>query len=160
LNFGYEVDLITEPFVPVNGGMHPIGIVAADFNNDGSLDLATADASTFGNSGLATVLLNEPVIGLSTTSLTFGSQKVGMTSAPMAITVSNPGATPLKITSITIAGDFAETNTCPAKLAVGANCTISVTFSPTATGTRTGTLSVKDGALTSIQKIALAGTGT
>jgi hypothetical protein len=159
-SFSSEVNLITEPFVPVNGGMHPIGIVAADFNNDGSLDLATANASTFGNSGSATVLLNEPVIGLSTASLTFGSQKVGTTSAPMAITVSNPGATPLKITSITIAGDFAETNTCPAKLAVGANCTISVTFSPTATGSRTGTLSIKDGALTSIQKIALSGTGS
>lgn len=159
-SFSDEVNLITEPFVPVNGGMHPIGIVAADFNNDGSLDLATANASTFGNSGSATVLIDQPVVGLSAASLSFGSQKVGTTSAPQTITIANPGATPLKITSITIAGDFAETNTCPAKLLVGANCTVTVTFSPTAAGARTGTLSVRDGALTSLQKITLSGTGT
>jgi FG-GAP-like repeat/Abnormal spindle-like microcephaly-assoc'd, ASPM-SPD-2-Hydin/FG-GAP repeat len=157
--FSSEVDLITEPLVPVNAGMHPYGIVAADFNNDGSLDLATANGSTFGNSGSATVLLNEPVIGLSTTSLAFASQKVGTTSAPQAVTVSNPSATPMKVT-ITISGDFHETNNCPAKLLVGANCTIEVTFSPTVTGARTGTLTIKDNALSSPQKLPLTGTGT
>ena len=44
-------------------------------------------------------------------------------------------------------------------LDTGANCTVNVSFSPTATGTRTGTLSIKDKALTSVQKIALTGTG-
>jgi hypothetical protein len=85
---------------------------------------------------------------------------VGTTSAAQVVTVSNPGATPLKVTSITITGDFAETNDCPAKLTVGKSCTINVTFSPTATGTRTGTLSIKDSALSSVQGIALTGSGT
>ena len=76
------------------------------------------------------------------------------------VTISNPGATPLKVTSITITGDYVETNNCPAKLTVGKSCTVDVSFSPTQTGTRTGTLSIKDSALSSIQKIALTGSGT
>jgi hypothetical protein len=133
--------------------------VAADFNKDGGLDLATANGSTSGDIGSATVLLNDPVIGLFPGALTFKSQTVGTTSPAQTVTVSNPGATPLKITSITSSGDFAETNNCPKTLDTGAYCTVDVTFSPTATGTRTGTLSIKDKALSSVQKIALTGTG-
>jgi hypothetical protein len=149
--FGNEVTLVT--------GTLPFGIVAADFNKDGSVDLATGNGTTFGDSGSATVLLNEPVVALAPTSIAFGSQKVGTTSAAQAVTVTNPGATPLKV-SITISGDFHETDNCPAKLTVGANCTIDVTFSPTVTGNRTGTLTIKDGAPSSPQKLPLTGTGT
>ena len=144
----------------LTSGALPSGIVAADFNGDGGLDLATANGTTAGDTGSATVLLNEPVIGITPSSLIFAAQKVGTTSATQIITVDNPGATPLKITSITIAGDFAETNNCPAKLTVGKNCTITVTFTPTQAGTRTGTLSIKDSALSSVQKITLTGSGT
>jgi hypothetical protein len=146
--------------VTLTSGALPSGIVAADFNGDGGLDLATANGTTAGDQGSATVLLNEPVIGITPNRLTFAAQKVGTTSAAQVITVDNPGATPLKITSITISGDFAETNNCPAKLTVGKSCTINVTFSPTQTGTRTGTLSIKDSALSSVQKITLTGSGT
>src|SRR5277367_149377 len=150
--FGAGVTLAT--------GALPSGIVAADFNGDGSLDLATGNGTTAGDTGSATVLLNEPVIGLAPKSLTFKAQKVGASSAVQVVTVSNPGATPLKMTSVTISGDFAQTNDCPAELATGKDCTINVIFSPTQTGARTGTLSIKDSALTSVQEIALAGTGT
>ena len=146
--------------VTLTSGALPSGIVAADFNGDGGLDLATANGTTAGDTGSATVLLNEPVIGITPNSLAFAAQKVGTTSAAQMITVDNPGATPLKVSGITLSGDFKETNNCPAKLTVGKNCTINVTFSPTQTGTRTGTLSIKDSALSSVQKIALAGSGT
>jgi hypothetical protein len=148
------------PGVTLTSAPLPSGIVAADFNGDGGLDLAMANGTTEGDMGSATVLLNEPVIGLTPNSLTFAAQKVGTASAAQVITLDNPGATPLKITSITITGDYSETNDCPAKLTVGKSCTINVTFSPTQTGTRTGTLSIKDSALTSVQKIALTGSGT
>jgi len=145
--------------VTLTSGALPSGIVAADFNGDGGLDLATANGTAV-DQGSATVLLNEPVIGLTPSSLTFAAQKVGTTSAAQVITVDNPGATPLKITSITISGDFSETNNCPSKLTVGKSCTINVSFTPTQTGTRTGTLSIKDSALSSVQKIPLTGSGT
>jgi hypothetical protein len=150
--FGAGVTLAT--------GALPSGIVAADFNGDGGLDLATGNGTTAGDTGSATVLLNEPVIGLTPSSLTFAAQKVGTTSTAQVLTVSNPGATPLKVTSITISGDYSETNDCPAKLTTGKSCTINVTFSPTQKGTQIGTLSIKDSALTSVQKMALTGSGT
>jgi hypothetical protein len=149
--FGAGVTLAT--------GALPSGIVAADFNGDGGLDLATGNGTTAGDTGSATVLLNEPVIGLTPSSLIFAAQKVGTTSAAQVLTVSNPGATPLKVTSITISGDYSETNDCPAKLTTGKSCTINVTFSPTQKGTQTGTLSIKDSALSSVQKITLTGSG-
>ena len=70
----------------------------------------------------------------------------------------------MSITSISFtganAGDFARTTTCGATLTAGANCSISVTFRPTATGARTGTLSVSDNAPGSPHTIPLTGTGT
>jgi hypothetical protein len=93
-------------------------------------------------------------------SLAFAPQRVGTTSAPHLVRVSNPGATPLKVTSITISGDFAQTDNCSVKLKTGKDCTIKVTFSPTQTGTRTGTLSIKDSALSSVQEIPLTERGT
>jgi hypothetical protein len=149
--FGNEITLTT--------GSLPSGILAADFNKDGSLDLATANGSTAGDIGSASVLLNDPIIGLFPGSLTFPPQSVGTTRAAQVVTVSNPGATPLKITSITTTGDFAETNDCPKTVAIGGNCTVDVTFTPTAKGTLTGNLSIKDKALSSAQGIALTGTG-
>jgi hypothetical protein len=146
--------------VTLTSGALPSGIVAADFNGDGGLDLATSNGTTAGDQGSATVLLNEPVIGITPDSLKFAPQKVGTTSAPRLVTVRNPGATPLKVTSITISGDYAQTNNCPAKLTTGKHCTIKVTFSPTQKGTRPGTLSIKDSAPSSVQEIPLTGIGT
>lgn len=150
--------------ITLTTGSLPSGLVVADFNKDGGLDLATANGSTIGDIGSASVLLNEPVIGLYPGSLAFGSQKTGTTSPSKTVTLSNPGATPLKITGFTIGGadpkDFTETNDCPKSIATGENCTINVSFSPTASGARSGSLTIKDKALSTPQTIALSGTGT
>jgi hypothetical protein len=58
------------------------------------------------------------------------------------------------------AGDFAQTNTCGTSVAAGASCTISVTFRPTAGGSRTATLAITDNAAGSPHTVGLAGTGT
>jgi hypothetical protein len=149
--FGDEETLTT--------GTLPYGIVAADFNKDGGLDLATGNGSTFGDLGSATVLLNSALIGVTPAKLAFGTQKVGTTSGAKTVTVSNPGATPLRLGTITTTGDFAQTNSCPASLKTGTNCTIDVTFSPTVTGVRTGTLTIPSTANSSPRKLALSGTG-
>jgi hypothetical protein len=57
------------------------------------------------------------------------------------------------------AGDFVQTNTCPATLAAGASCTASVTFTPTATGARAASLSFTDDASGTPHTVALSGTG-
>jgi hypothetical protein len=100
-----------------------------------------------------------PTASLNPTSLTFGNQNVGTTSAAQNITLSNSGTASLSITSIATSGDFAQTNTCGTSLAAGTNCSISVTFTPTAAGTRTGTLTVTDNAPGSPQTASLTGTG-
>src|SRR5207249_77908 len=60
----------------------------------------------------------------------------------------------------TNAGDFVQTHTCGSSLVPGASCSISVTFKPIASGTRTAALSVSDNAAGSPQKVSLSGIGT
>jgi hypothetical protein len=55
--------------------------------------------------------------------------------------------------------DFAQTNDCPAKLAVGASCTFNITFTPSATGNRGATI-VFDGFFEEEDGVNLGGTGT
>jgi subtilisin family serine protease len=97
-------------------------------------------------------------------SLNFGSVAIGVTSAAKTVTLTNLGTAALTITGIAItgtnAGDFAQTHTCGSSLAAHASCTLSVTFKPTASGTRTAALSISDSASGSPQKVPLSGTGT
>src|SRR6185437_6863632 len=89
---------------------------------------------------------NQPrKLTLSTTRLTFSSQTVGTTSAAQMVTLTNSGTATLTISGISASGDYAQTNTCGASLAAGTNCSLSVTFTPAATGTRTGTVSMQYG---------------
>ncbi|HUI42437.1 MAG TPA: FG-GAP-like repeat-containing protein [Terriglobia bacterium] len=101
-----------------------------------------------------------PAASLAPTTLAFGDQPVGSTSAPQTITLTNTGDQSLSITAITTSGPFAETNTCGATLAASGTCTISVTFTPTAQGAQNGTLTVADNASDSPQTAALSGTGS
>ncbi|MFD5759494.1 discoidin domain-containing protein [Streptomyces sp. NPDC127044] len=93
-------------------------------------------------------------------SLTFADQAVNTTSAAQSVTVTNSGAATASITGVTAGGDFAQTNTCGTALAAGANCTVSVTFGPTASGTRTGTLTLTGDQSNNPTTVALSGTGT
>jgi hypothetical protein len=106
-----------------------------------------------------------PVV-LSPTSLTFSAQQEGTTSAAKTVKVTNEQNVALSIGSVSITGadssDFAVTSQCPiAPSTLGAtkSCTLSVTFAPTATGTRTATMSLADDATGSPQTIALSGSG-
>jgi len=100
-------------------------------------------------------------VTLSPPSLNFGSHSVGTsTTRVVTMTMTNNAATSLVIGTITASGDFAQTNTCGASLAPGANCSIRVTFTPTIKGTRTGTVAITDSDFSSPQSVKLTGTGT
>lgn len=105
-----------------------------------------------------------PAVTLSPTTLTFPGQLVSTTSAAQNVTLTNSGTGTLSIADIIIAGansgDFSQTNTCGASVAASANCAISVTFKPTATGNRAASLAITDDAAGSPQTVPLAGTGT
>jgi hypothetical protein len=70
------------------------------------------------------------ILGLSTSSLDFGLIDLNTQSAAQSVSVTNPGpdAAPM---SVHATNGFAETNNCPATLAVGASCTATVTITPT-----------------------------
>ncbi len=100
-----------------------------------------------------------PAVSLSASTLTFSGQFVGSTSAAQVVTVTNSGTATLNFSSITVSGQFGESNTCTSVSAGGA-CTVNVTFSPTQTGALTGTLTLTDNASGSPQTVSLTGTGT
>jgi hypothetical protein len=108
-------------------------------------------------SGTATPLKFTPA------SVNFGTVKVGTTSAVKKVTVQNVSSGTITISSIAVGGtdpgDFAQTNTCGKSLAAGKSCVVSATFTPAATGVRSGNVTVKDTDPTSPQKILLSGTG-
>ena len=104
-----------------------------------------------------------PAVSLSPASLTFASLVVGETSAAKPVTVTNTGSATLDISSISTSGAFAQaasTKPCGSTLAVGKNCKIEVTFTPTQAGSNTGTLTINDNAANSPQTLPLSGTGS
>ena len=97
---------------------------------------------------------------LSPATATWSAIKVGSNGAAKTFTLSNKQSVALTGISIATSGDFnVSTTTCSSSLAAKTNCTISVIFSPTQTGTRTGTLQVSDNTITSPQVSNLTGTG-
>lgn len=113
---------------------------------------------------MLTATVINPQAAVSTPSLSFGSQKVGTTSGLKTMTVTNTGATTLNFNGMTIvggnAGDFSiAATTCGGSLTAGNSCTISVTFTPAAKGSRASTLTITDNARFSPQKVLLSGKG-
>jgi hypothetical protein len=85
-------------------------------------------------------------------------QALNTTSSPQTITVTNTGTAAASVAAIAVSGDFAETTNC-ATIAVGGSCTVSVTFTPTAAGSRTGSLTITSNASKSPTTVGLTGTG-
>ena len=140
------------PVAPVGGPM-----VLGDFNGDHLVDILTGD----GASGYLVTLLNTGVVDLSpTVPLTFKKQTVGTTSSPQTVKLTNTGKTALTISLMKATGQFGITSTCGASVAPGANCEISVTFSPKTKGAKSGTVTINDSASSKPQVIELSGTGT
>ena len=129
---------------------------SADFNGDGGLDLAVLQPG----SAKLSIFLNQPFKALSRTSLNFYSQGANTTSEPLSVNVSNPSGAPFSITNIAISGaPFSSINVCQVQLLPGQSCTINVTFTPTATGTSNGSLTITDTASAMPQVIPLTGSG-
>jgi hypothetical protein len=157
------------PFtVPAGGGTCTINVtftptvlvaetdqLAINDNATGSPHLVTLTGT--GINEYTTVLFTPPRLVFPTTTL-------NTTSAPQVVTMTNNGTSnvPLTITAIAATGDFAETTNCPSTpftLAVGANCVFKVTFTPTATGTRTGALTLTDNVASGSSSVSLTGVG-
>lgn len=103
---------------------------------------------------------NAAAVGLAPAEVDFGNEPVGTTSSAQTVTLTDLGTISLAITSISPTGDFQETNNCGNSVAAGGgSCTINVTFTPTAAGSRTGGIGIVDNAAGNPQTIVLTGNG-
>ncbi|MCM2327042.1 MAG: choice-of-anchor D domain-containing protein, partial [Lysobacter sp.] len=142
-----------------------------------SVTLVFAPSTTGTNAATLRILSNAPTsptfVGLSGTAtavpvatlaaqpaaLDFAIREVATTSPAQSVTLTNTGGATATISGVTVTGDFAQANNCSLVLP-GGSCTISVTFTPTAAGTRAGSLVVAGDATNAPFAIALSGGGT
>jgi predicted small lipoprotein YifL len=97
-------------------------------------------------------------IVLTPASLAFAATVVNQTTAAQIITIANTGGTSATLQTPTVTGDFAiDANTCGATLAASTACAVSITFTPTTSGSRTGIFSITDTVGT--QTAQLSGSG-
>lgn len=111
-------------------------------------------------------------VSLAPTSFSYPLQRVNTTSSAQVATLINVGAFPVNISSITTSlseytivppttsGATACLSLVGSSLAIGAQCVIPVTFTPTAAGTYAGSLNITDDAALSPQVVMLTGVGT
>lgn len=172
---------VTGPFCAAGGGGGGGGVYGGGGGGGGASESVTLAGSGGGGGGSSLVPAGGSIQPDSTgspkvvisytapervspTSIDFGSQAVGGTSAAHTVTLSS--AAGLTVSSVTLTGtnpgDFAiGSDTCSGQtLAAGGSCTVQVSFAPLATGLRTATLSFTDDGLTSPQTVDLSGTGT
>src|SRR5437588_9921613 len=102
-------------------------------------------------------------VQLNQNTLTFASQTVGTASSAQTVTLTNKGTAAVTITGISSANsDFIQSNTCPAApstLAINISCKLTIKFTPTAGGVRTGNVTITDSDFGSPQVITFTGTG-
>jgi phospholipase C len=120
----------------------------------------TTDSFNFNQTPLPPLVLSQRTCPLvSNANAYFGGQVVGTPSPATAVTMTNIRSTSVTVTNIATTGDFSQTNNCTT-LGVGASCTINVTFNPTQSGARTGTMTITDTDPSSPQVVNLQGTGS
>src|SRR5205814_1730306 len=129
-------------------------------------DNATGSPQTASLTGSG-VSSSTSTVTISPNPLVFPNQTVGTSSAVETATLKNAGTSPLTLTAaFTISGDFTfdpNSGNCPnvgSSLAAGGSCSITVIFTPTATGTRNGAVTIFDNAPNNPQTLPLTGTGS
>ena len=136
-------------------GSHQLSVT---FTPTDTVDYTSATAKV-------TIVVAQPLIGLSPLLLNFGTVTLGNT-ATLTEVISNPGKVTLSISGISILtgitsdkDDFTFTKTCGASLAPGASCNVVVTFHSDDVGVRAAILLISDNALGGFQLVPLVGTG-
>jgi len=137
---------INVTFTPTAAGARAGSLNINDNAGSGSQTVSLAGVGTF-------VAITPPALSFSAIRL------VGTTSGSLTATLTNTGGVAVTIASIVADGDFAQSSNC-GSLAPGAHCTIGVTFSPTASGSRIGTISVNSSDPGSPETLSLSGKGT
>jgi sugar lactone lactonase YvrE len=158
------VNLCFSPLAPGKSCTITIAFLAGPFYNQQTATLNIMDNApgTPQKVALSALVMN-PQAQLSSTSLSFATQKVGTTSAAKTVLLTNTGSTALTISNIAATGanplDFAPTSNCPKSLAVKASCTVSLAFRPAAKGSRSASIAITDNVQSGSQSFSVSGTG-
>jgi hypothetical protein len=91
--------------------------------------------------------------------LSFTPQLVGTASTTQSATLTDTGSSPVVINGVTAGADFSQSNTCGSRVAAGANCTITVTFTPSQPGPTGASITVTDDTAGSPHSLPLSGIG-
>ena len=103
-----------------------------------------------------------PGVSLAPASLTFSAQIIGTRSTAQTVALTNAGSGTLTLSAIATSANFGQNNNCGGSVAPRGSCTITVTFSPTATGTLVGALTITGSShevAGSTYTVTLSGTG-
>ncbi len=92
-------------------------------------------------------------------SLEFSGEPLGTTAPAQTVLLRNMGSAALTISSITSSANFAETDNCSPSVPAAGSCTLSATFTPSAVGTLTGSITISDDAAGFPHIVSLSGTG-
>lgn len=143
----------------VASGLNQPGALAMDAN--GNLYVAEQGANRI--VAFAQVGTSQGSLSLTPSSATYGNEPSGGTTSTQSFTVSNISSTAitgLNIPKTTAPADFTvQANSCTTTLPANSNCTLSVAFTPTTVGARSGTLTVTDSNSADSASTALSGTG-
>lgn len=130
---------------------------AGSFSNTATLSELQYDANNTNDSGTANSVVP---LAYSPSSLNFGNQALGVTSSPQTVTITNGSGAAVSISTISVSPvQYQQTNNCGTTLANGASCTINVTFTPAAPGSKPGSLSFISSGTSSPYKLFVGGTG-
>jgi serine protease len=102
----------------------------------------------------------QPAITISPTSLSFPSTPIGTKSAGLTLKLTNTGKAPLQVASVMVSNpqEFSAVQTCStSSIAPAGTCDITVFFTPSAAGSRTGSLVVKSNIAD--RTVSFSGTG-
>ena len=114
--------------------------------------------------GVQTVLAQSnqaAVFNVAPVTLEFGVQRVGTTSLPQTITITNNEAADLEINSVAITGEFILGVDLCSNITVnaGGSCTVEIIFAPISEGNKVGEVSIPSNAVTPLDNITLNGVG-
>ncbi len=101
------------------------------------------DSFNFNQNPLPPVILQSQTCPYDASSMNFQPQQVGTTSPVYTLTFTNQMNKNDTLKSVQVTGDYAQSQSC-GTLYPGAQCKISVDFTPKAVGMRTGTITVND----------------
>ena len=150
----------------ITGTLDPAATCGTAVSNSANADFASStrflDPDETNNAATvsSTVICNTTLVA-NPGFLNYPPQQMGVGSVSQTVTVTE-GMNGAAITSIAATGDYSQTNNCPPTLTAGQTCTITVVFTPTAEGSRNGTLTILSNAAASptvTSTVTLGGTG-